>query len=64
VRGKGVPNLNGHGRGDIVVHIRVVVPSRLTREQKKLFEQLLDQLPAENQPAEKGIFERVKDYFA
>ena len=63
LRGKGVPHVNGHGRGDLVLHINVVVPSRLTREQKKAFEQLLELLPAENQPAEKGIFERVKDYF-
>ena len=64
LKGKGVPHVNGHGRGDIVVHISVAVPSKLSREQRKLFEQLLDVLPAENQPAEKGILERVKDYFA
>jgi len=64
LRGKGVPHVNGHGRGDLVLHINVIIPTKLTREQKKLFEQLLDLLPAENQPAEKGIFERVKDYFA
>ncbi len=64
LRGKGVPNVNGRGRGDLVIHISVVVPQNLTREQRKMFEQLLDLLPAENQPAEKGIFERVKDYFA
>ncbi|MBI3698054.1 MAG: molecular chaperone DnaJ [Acidobacteria bacterium] len=64
LRGKGVPHVNGHGRGDLVLHIDVMIPSRLTREQKKLFEQLLELLPAENQPAEKGILERVKDYFA
>src|SRR5262249_25152297 len=63
LRGKGVPHVNGHGRGDLIVHVNVVIPSRMTKEQKKLFEELLGQLPAENQPTEKGIFERVKDYF-
>ena len=63
LRGKGVPHVNGHGRGDLVLHINVTVPTRLTREQKKMFEQLLETLPAENQPTEKGILERVKDYF-
>ncbi len=63
LRGKGVPHVNGHGRGDLVLHINVVIPSRLTREQRKLFEELLELLPAENQPEEKGILERVKDYF-
>ena len=61
--GKGIPHVNGHGRGDLILHIKVVIPARLTREQRKLFEQLLDLLPAENQPSEKGILERVKDYF-
>jgi molecular chaperone DnaJ len=64
LRGKGVPRVNGHGRGDLVVHIHVVVPSRLSREQRRLFEQLLEMLPAENQPVEKSLFERVKDLFA
>lgn len=64
LKGKGVPHVNGHGRGDLVLHIEVVVPTRLTREQRRLFEELLEQLPAENKPSEKGIFERVKDYFA
>ncbi len=63
LRGRGVPHVNGHGRGDLILHLRVMVPGKLTREQKKLFEQLLEQLPAENEPADKGILERVRDYF-
>jgi molecular chaperone DnaJ len=63
LRNRGVPHLNRSGRGDLIVHIEVKVPTRLTREQRKLFEQLRDTLPAENQPKSKGIFEKVKDYF-
>jgi molecular chaperone DnaJ len=63
LRGRGVPHVNGHGRGDLILHFRVVVPAKLSREQRKLFEQLLEELPAENEPAEKGILERVRDYF-
>jgi molecular chaperone DnaJ len=63
IRHKGVPHVNGHARGDIVVHLEVKTPMKLTRDQKKLFEQLRETLPADNQPAEKGIFEKVKDYF-
>ena len=48
IRHKGVPVLNGRGRGDLYVHIDVRVPSRLTREQKKLLEQLRETLPADN----------------
>ena len=63
LRHLGVPSVNGGGRGDIHVHIEVKVPSKLTREQRKLFEQLRDTLPAENQPAEKSLLGKVKDYF-
>ncbi len=57
----GVPRLNGHGRGDVIVHVEVRVPGKLTREQRKLFEQLRELMPAENEPEEKGFFDRLKD---
>jgi molecular chaperone DnaJ len=59
----GVPRLQGSGRGDLFVHVDVRIPSKLTREQRKLFEQLRETLPVENEPHEKGIIDRVKDYF-
>lgn len=63
LRNLGVPRLNGHGRGDLYVHVEVKVPTRLTREQRRLLEQLRETLPVENQPKPKGLFEKVKDYF-
>ena len=63
VRHKGVPVVNGSGRGDLYVHVEVQIPTRLTRDQKKLMEQLRDTLPVDNAPAEKGLFDKVKDYF-
>jgi molecular chaperone DnaJ len=63
MRGRGVPDVNGRGRGDLVIHIDVRVPSKLTREQRNLFEQLRDTLPADNTPGGRGIFDKVKDYF-
>ncbi len=62
-KGLGVPRVNASGRGDLYVHVEVRVPDRLTREQRKLLEQLRETLPVENDPREKGIFEKVKDYF-
>ncbi len=59
----GMPRLQGGGRGDLFVHIDVRVPSKLTREQRRLFEQLRETLPAENEPHEKSILDKVKDYF-
>jgi molecular chaperone DnaJ len=63
IRGKGVPHVNGHGRGDLFIHIEVKVPVKLNRAQRELFEKLREVLPVENEPADKGLFEKVKDYF-
>ena len=63
LRQQGVPDMNGHGRGDLYVHVQVKVPAKLTRDQRRLFEQLKETLPAENKPSERGLFEKVKDYF-
>jgi molecular chaperone DnaJ len=62
--GKGLPNPHG-GRGDLYVNIRVVTPAKLSREQRRLFEQLGQILKVENKPAERGssFFDRVKDIF-
>jgi len=63
LKNRGVPDVRTGRRGDLVVHIRVQTPTRLTKQQRKLFEELLDVLPVDNTPDEKGIFEKVKDYF-
>ena len=63
IRHKGVPHVNSHGCGDLVVQVEVTTPTKLTREQKRLFEQLRETLPTDNKPNEKGLFEKVKDYF-
>jgi molecular chaperone DnaJ len=63
LRHMGVPRLQGSGRGDVIVHVDVRIPTKLTREQKKLFEQLQDTLPSENEPHEKSILDKVKDIF-
>lgn len=59
----GVPRLNSTGRGDLYVHVVVVIPRKLDREQRRLFEELRQVLPAKNEPDEKGLFDKVKDYF-
>jgi len=65
VKGKGLPDPHGGGRGDLYYHLRVLMPTKLTREQRKLIEQLGATLKVENKPAERGssIFDKVKDIF-
>jgi molecular chaperone DnaJ len=63
-RGKGLPNPQG-GRGDLYVSIRIVVPSKMSREQRRVLEQLGQSLRVENKPAERSssFFDKVKDIF-
>jgi len=63
LKGKGVPHLRSNGRGDQLVIVNVEVPSRLTPEQRRLFEQLAQTLGSEVKPQEKSFFERLRDFF-
>jgi molecular chaperone DnaJ len=63
-KGKGLPNPHG-GRGDLYINVRVDIPTKLSREQKRLLEQLGQILKVENKPAERStsFFDKVKDIF-
>jgi len=43
--------------------VDVQVPKKLTREQRRMFEELLGVLPVDNAPHEKSVFEKVRDFF-
>jgi molecular chaperone DnaJ len=63
-KGKGLPNPHG-GRGDLYVNVRVVVPAKVSREQRRVLEQLGETMKVENKPAERSssFFDKVKDIF-
>ncbi|HYU41121.1 MAG TPA: molecular chaperone DnaJ [Vicinamibacteria bacterium] len=62
VRGQGVPHLGGRGRGDLHVTVRVVVPTKLTAEQRKMIDQLGKSLPSpEEQEKDRSFLGKVKD---
>jgi molecular chaperone DnaJ len=65
LKGKGLADPRGGGKGDLYYHVRVLTPTKLTREQRKLMEQLGSTLPVENKPADRNssIFDKVKDIF-
>src|SRR6202165_2335180 len=65
IKGKGLADPRGGGKGDLYYHVRVLTPTKLTREQRKLMEQLGASLKVENKPADRNssIFEKVKDIF-
>lgn len=64
LRGKGVPHLNSHGRGDLIVEVRVQTPSKLTKQQKELMRQLSESMKVDNVPQSRGIFDKVKEMFS
>lgn len=63
-KGKGLPNPHG-GRGDLYVNIRVVTPSKVSREQRRILEELGQTMKVENKPTERSssFFDKVKDIF-
>jgi molecular chaperone DnaJ len=65
IKGKGLADPRGGGKGDLYYHVRVLTPTKLTREQRKLIEQLGATLKVENKPADRNssIFDKVKDIF-
>jgi len=64
LRGKGVPHLNDHGKGDLIVEIRVQTPSKLTKQQKDLLRQLSETMSVENTLTSHSLFDKVKDIFS
>jgi molecular chaperone DnaJ len=65
IKGKGLADPRGGGKGDLYYHVRVLTPTKLTREQRKLMEQLGSTIRADNKPADRNssIFDKVKDIF-
>lgn len=63
LRGKGLPGLQSLGKGDLFVRIRVQTPSRLTKRQKELLEELAATSAVENKPEPRSLFDKVKEIF-
>ncbi len=63
IKGKGVPVLNGRGKGDLFVEVRVQTPSKLTKREKELLHELDSLRRVENKPEQRTLFSKVKDIF-
>ena len=62
LRRRGVPHLNGGGRGDQHVHVHVDIPKRLSAHQKELLNELANTFGHETSPHDdKGFFDKMKD---
>jgi len=65
LKGKGIPDVNGYGRGDLLVSVNIWTPQTLSSEEKKLLDKLRDSNNFKPDPdtKEKGFFGRMKEYF-
>jgi len=65
LKGKGLPDVNSYGRGDLLVEISIYTPTHLSAEEKKTLEDLKASKNFEPNPnkKEKGFFDRMKEYF-
>ena len=61
LRGKGIPMLHSSGRGDELVIVNVEVPTKLTADQRKLFEEMAATLGTEVRPQEKSFVDKLKE---
>ena len=65
LRGKGLPDVNGYGRGDILIVVDITIPTSLNSEERKIVEQLADKphFKAAESVENQNIFERMKNFF-
>lgn len=65
LKGKGLPDLQSYGRGDILININVWTPKELSKEEKQLLEKLATSENFKPNPTskDKGFFDRMKEYF-
>lgn len=65
LRGKGLPDINGYGSGDLLVYVQVYIPSKLDKDDRAALEKMKDKenfKPSED-GEDKGFFERVRKMF-
>ncbi|MFO7828815.1 MAG: molecular chaperone DnaJ [Bacteroidales bacterium] len=65
LRGKGLPEVNGYGKGDLLVNINVWIPKNLSKEEQKIVEQLGNSENFKPNPNanDKTFFEKMKNIF-
>jgi molecular chaperone DnaJ len=65
LRGKGLPEVNGYGRGDLLVNVNVWIPKSVSKDEMKIIEKFKDSESFTPNPDknDKGFFDRMRGYF-
>ncbi len=66
LKGKGVPDVNGYGKGDLLVNVNVWVPKHLSREEKEMLEKVKNSPNFKPNPSshDKSYFDRMREFFS
>lgn len=64
VKGEGAPNVNGRGKGDMLVKVTVETPVNLSEKQKNLMRQFGEQEKEQNSPRKRSFFDKIKVFFS
>ena len=66
LKGKGIPDVNGYGKGDLLVNVNVWTPKNLSKEEKKVLEKLKDSPNFQPAPTskDKSYFDRMREFFS
>jgi molecular chaperone DnaJ len=63
LKGRGMPDINGRGRGDELVEVVIETPRRLSPRQEELLRELAELEHEDVTPRRKSFFEKLRDYF-
>jgi len=65
LQGKGLPAVQGYGKGDQLIHVNIWTPKKLSSREKELLEEMKELANFKPSPgkSEKGFFDKMKDYF-
>jgi len=66
LKGKGIPEINGYGTGDQLIHVNVWTPQKLSNDEKEMLKKMGGSGNFEPKPTEsdKGLFDRMREFFS
>jgi len=66
LKGKGLPDVNGYGKGDLLVNVNVWVPKHLSKEEKEMLEKMKTSANFKPNPTaqDKSYFDRMREFFS
>lgn len=66
LKGKGIPDVNGYGRGDLLVNVNIWTPRELSKEEKSMMEELRESKNFKPNPTtkDKSYFDRMREFFS